>query len=34
MWERSAVENKYTLLGGVIGAFITVTVIQSMSSLG
>lgn len=28
------VENKYTLLGGVIGAFITVTVIQSMSSLG
>ena len=28
------VENKYILLGGVIGAFITVTVIQSMSSLG
>lgn len=28
------VENKYTLLGGVIGAFITVTVIQSMSQLG
>lgn len=28
------VENKYTLLGGVIGAFITVTVIQSVSSLG
>lgn len=28
------VENKYTLLGGVIGAFITVTVIWSMSSLG
>lgn len=28
------VENKYVLLGGVIGAFITVTVIQSMSSLG
>ena len=27
-------ENKYTLLGGVIGAFITVTVIQSMSQLG
>ena len=26
------VENKYILLGGVIGAFITVTVIQSMSS--
>lgn len=28
------VENKYTLLGGVIGAFITITVIQSMSALG
>lgn len=28
------VENKYTLLGGVIGAFITFTVIQSMGSLG
>lgn len=28
------VEHKYILLGGVIGAFITVTVIQSMSSLG
>lgn len=28
------VENKYIILGGVIGAFITVTVIQSMSSLG
>ncbi len=28
------VENKYILLGGVIGAFITITVIQSMSSLG
>ena len=27
-------ENKYTLLGGVIGAFITITVIQSMGSLG
>ncbi len=27
-------EPKYTLLGGVIGAFITVTVIQSMSALG
>ena len=26
-------EPKYTLLGGVIGAFITVTVIQSMSAL-
>lgn len=29
-----AVDHKYTLLGGVIGAFITVTVIQSMSALG
>lgn len=28
------VEHKYTLLGGVIGAFITITVIKSMSSLG
>ena len=28
------VDNKYTLLGGVIGAYITVTVIQSMSQLG
>lgn len=28
------VEHKYTLLGGVIGAFITITVIMSMSSLG
>lgn len=28
------VQPKYTLLGGVIGAFITFTVIQSMSSLG
>ena len=31
LWQ---VENKYTLLGGVIGAFITVTVIQSMGTLG
>lgn len=31
LWQ---VENKYTLLGGVIGAFITITVIQSMSTLG
>ena len=31
LWQ---VENKYTLLGGVIGAFITVTVIKSMNSLG
>lgn len=28
------VTPKYTLLGGVLGAFITITVIQSMSSLG
>lgn len=28
------VEHPYTLLGGVIGAFITVTVIQSMGALG
>lgn len=28
------VQPKYTLLGGVIGAFITFTVIQGMSSLG
>ena len=27
-------DNKYMLLGGVIGAFITFTVIKSMSSLG
>ena len=27
-------ENKYMLLGGVIGAFITLTVIKSMDSLG
>lgn len=31
LWQ---VENKYTLLGGVIGAFITITVIQSMGNLG
>ena len=31
LWQ---VENKYTLLGGVIGAFITSTVIQSMGALG
>lgn len=29
-----SVEHKYTLLGGVIGAFITITVIQSMAQLG
>ena len=28
------VEHNYILLGGVIGAFITITVIQSMSALG
>ena len=31
LWQ---VENNYTLLGGVIGAFITITVIQSMGALG
>lgn len=31
LWQ---VDHKYTLLGGVIGAFITVTVIRSMGSLG
>ena len=31
LWQ---VENKYTLLGGVIGSFITITVIQSMGNLG
>ena len=31
LWQ---VENKYTLLGGVIGAFIPVTVIKSLGSLG
>lgn len=31
LWE---VDHKYLLLGGVIGAFITVTVIQSMEALG
>lgn len=40
MFERESllkvfsVEPKYMLLGGVIGAFITYTVVQSMSSLG
>ena len=33
-WRVVQVENKYTLLGGIIGAFITITVIQSMGSLG
>ena len=31
LWQ---VANKYTLLGGILGAFITVTVIQSMGKLG
>lgn len=31
LWQT---ENKYVLLGGVIGAFITITVIQSMGALG
>ena len=31
LWQM---ENKYSLLGGVIGAFITITVIQSMGTLG
>ena len=31
LWQ---VENKYTLFGGILGAFITVTVIQSMGKLG
>lgn len=31
LWQ---VENKYALLGGGIGSFITITVIRSMDSLG
>ena len=31
LWQ---IENKYVLLGGVIGAFITITVIQGMGALG
>ena len=31
LWQ---IENKYVRLGGVIGAFITITVIQSMGALG
>lgn len=31
LWQ---VENKYTLLGGILGTFITVTVIRSMGKLG
>ena len=32
--ELFSVERKYTLLGGVIGAFITFTVVKGMSLLG
>ncbi len=32
--ELLAVDNKYRLLGGVIGAFITITVIKSVDKLG
>ena len=31
LWK---VENKYMLLGGIIGAFITFTVVKSMANLG
>lgn len=31
LWQ---IDNRYTLLGGVIGVFITVTVVGSMSMLG
>ena len=31
LWQ---VENKYTLLGGILGTFITVTVIRRMGKLG
>ena len=31
LWQ---VENKYTLFGGILGTFITVTVIRSMGKLG
>ena len=34
LMQVSSVQPKYMLLGGVIGAFITYTVIQSMNSLG
>lgn len=34
MMSLAQVEPKYVLLGGVIGAFITATVIKSMDSLG
>lgn len=32
--ELFKIDGKYMLLGGVIGAFITITVVQSMNSLG
>lgn len=32
--ELAMVNHRYLLLGGVIGAFITVTVVQSMAALG
>ena len=32
--ELLAVDNKYRLLGGVMGAFITITVIKSVDKLG
>ena len=34
MWQHGFLQDKYNLLGGVIGAFITITVIRSMGSLG
>lgn len=33
-YTLSGVEQKYMLLSGVIGAFITITVVKSMASLG
>ena len=34
IWGMFSIDRKYMLLGGVIGAFITYTVIQGMSALG
>ena len=34
LMSLAQVEHKYMLLSGVIGAFITVTVVKAMSSLG
>ena len=34
LWSLFKIDHKYMLLGGVIGAFITFTVISSMSMLG